>query len=89
MTPLVNFFKMSSKRKTQEVSQMDNFLEIKCLDKEKQRKLLKDIERQIQQKIKDGVFTEREIREIEHMKMRPLPDIQDVQSIFEPLGFDD
>jgi hypothetical protein len=68
---------------------MDNFLEIKCLDKEKQKKILKDIEQRIQQKIKGGVFTEREIREIEQMKLRPLPDIQDVQSTYKPLGFDD
>jgi hypothetical protein len=68
---------------------MDKFLEIKCLDKEKQKKILEDIESRIQQKIKEGIFTEREIREIEHMKLRPLPDIQDVQSVLEPLGFDD
>jgi len=68
---------------------MDNFLEIKCLDKEKQKKILKDIEKRIQQRIKDGVFTEREIREIEQMRLRPLPDIQDVQSTYEPLEFDD
>lgn len=68
---------------------MDNFLEIKCLDKEKQKEILNDIEQRIQQKIKDGIFTEREIREIEQMKLRPLPDIQDVQSTYEPLGFDD
>jgi hypothetical protein len=68
---------------------MDDFLEIKSLDKEKQKKILKDIEQRIKQKIKDGVFTEREIREIEQMKLRPLPDIQDVQSAYEPLGFDD
>jgi hypothetical protein len=80
---------MSSKKKLQEVSRMDNFLEIKCLDKEKQKEILKDIEQRIQQKIKDGVFTRREIREIEQMKLRPLPDIQDVQSTYEPIGFDD
>jgi hypothetical protein len=80
---------MSSKKKSQEVSRMDNFLEIKCLDKEKQKEILKDIEQRIQQKIKDGVFTRREIREIEQMKLRPLPDIQDVQSTYEPIGFDD
>ena len=68
---------------------MDNFLEIKCLDEEEQKKILKDIAKRIQQKIKEGVFTEREIREIEQMKLRPLPDIQDVQSTYQPLGFDD
>ncbi len=68
---------------------MDHFLEIKCLEKEKQKEILKDIEKRIQQKIKDGIFTESEIREIEHMKLRPLPDIQDVQSTYESLEFDD
>jgi hypothetical protein len=68
---------------------MDIFFEIKCLDKEKQNKILKDIEKRIQQKIRDGIFTEREIREIEQMKLRSLPDIQDVQSTYKPLGFDD
>lgn len=68
---------------------MDNFLEIKCLDKEKQKKILEDIEKRIQKKIQDGIFTEREIREIEQVRLRPLPDIQDVQSTYEPIGFDD
>jgi hypothetical protein len=68
---------------------MDNFLEIKCLDKEKQKDILEEIERRIRQKIKDGIFTEREIHEIEQMRLHPLPDIQDVQSTFEPLEFDE
>lgn len=61
------------------------FLEIKCLPKEKQEKIFEEIEKRIQQKIKEGVYTEREVREIEHMKLRPLPDILDVQSVFEKL----
>ena len=64
---------------------MADFLEIKCLGKKEQDKILEEIEKKIEQKIKDGIFTEREVREIEHMKLRPLPDILDVQSIFEKL----
>ena len=30
-----------------------------------------------------GLFTEREIREIEEMPLRPIPDILDVQSVYE------
>ena len=64
---------------------MADFFEIKCLTKEEQKQILKDIENEIQKKIKEGIFTEREIREIEHMKLRPLPDILDVQSVYEKL----
>ena len=64
---------------------MTDFLEIKCLDKKEQEKILKDIEEKIEQKIKDGIFTEREVHEIEHMKLHPLPDILDVQSVYEKL----
>ena len=64
---------------------MADFLEIKCLAKEEQEKILEDIKRKIEQKIKEGILTEREIREIEHMKLRPLPDILDVQSVYEKL----
>ena len=64
---------------------MADFLEIKCLTKEEQKKILEDIEKKIETKMKEGVFTEREVREIEHMQLRPLPDILDVQSIYEKL----
>lgn len=64
---------------------MTEFLEIKCLAKKEQEKILEEIEKKIEQKIKDGILTVREIRDIEHMKLRPLPDILDVQSVFEKL----
>jgi hypothetical protein len=64
---------------------MTDFLEIRCLAKKEQEKILKDIEKKIEQKIKDGIFTKREVHEIEHMKLRPLPDILDVQSVYEKL----
>lgn len=64
---------------------MTEFLEIKCLAKKEQEKILEEIEKKIEQKIKAGILTVREIRDIEHMKLRPLPDILDVQSVFEKL----
>jgi len=64
---------------------MNDFLEIKCLAKKEQEKILEEIEKKIEQKIKDGIFTVREVREIEHMKLRPLPDILDVQSVYAKL----
>lgn len=66
-------------------NKMNAFLEIKCLAKEEQEKILEEIEKKIAQKIKDGVYTEREVREIQYMKLRPLSDILDVQSVFEKL----
>jgi hypothetical protein len=64
---------------------MADFLEIKCLSKKEQEKIVEDIKKKIEQKIKEGIFTEGEVREIEHMKLRPLPDILDVQSVYEKL----
>jgi len=64
---------------------MTDFLVIKCLAKKEQEKILAEIEKKIEQKIKDGMFTVREVHEIEQMKLHPLPDILDVQSVFEKL----
>ena len=62
---------------------MPLFFEIKCLLDDDAQKLAKEIERRIADKIKDGTVSEREIREIEEMRLHPLPDIQDVQSVYE------
>ncbi len=62
---------------------MDKFIEIKCLHKEEEEKILQEIEKTIAQKKKEGVFSEKEIKEIEEMKLRPLLDIQDVQGVYE------
>jgi hypothetical protein len=61
----------------------NDFLEIPSLAPEEREKLLKDIGDAVARKIREGVFTEREIREIEEMRLKPLPDIQDVQSVYE------
>lgn len=62
---------------------MSKFLEAKSLKKEDQEKILQEIEKRIAEKKKEGLFTEREIREIEEMRLHPLLDIQDVQSVYE------
>jgi len=66
---------------------MKNFLEIKCLGKKDQDEIFKEIEKTVEQKKKEGVVTEKEIREIEEMTLRLFPDIQDVQSVYEDFLF--
>jgi hypothetical protein len=62
---------------------MPDFLEIKSLSKQAQKNILEEIEKRIEEKKKAGLLTERESREIEEMKLHPLPDIQDVQHVYE------
>lgn len=62
---------------------MSDFLEIKSLSKPAQKKILEEIEKRIAEKKKAGLLTERDIREIEEMRLHPLPDIQDVQNVYE------
>ena len=61
---------------------MTEFLEIKCLDKKSVEKIMKEIEKSIESKMKEGILREKEIREIEEMRLHPLPDILDVQSVY-------
>jgi hypothetical protein len=62
---------------------MSDFLEIKSLSKAAQKKILEEVEKRIAEKKKAGLLTERDIREIEEMRLYPLPDIQDVQNVYE------
>lgn len=62
---------------------MSRFLEAPSLGDEAARALEETVEARIAARLEDGAFTEREIREIEEMRLRPLPDIQDVQSVYE------
>jgi hypothetical protein len=64
---------------------MTEFIEIKCLTKEEQERIEEEIDKNIAQKMKEGTFTHREVREIEQMRLRPLPDILDVQSVYAKL----
>ncbi len=66
---------------------MNNFLEIKSMKKKDQEKIIKEIEKAVALKKKEGVVTEKEIREIEEMTLRLFPDIQDVQSVYEDFLF--
>jgi transcription initiation factor TFIID subunit TAF12 len=62
---------------------MGKFFEIACLTEAEQERIWQEVERRIEEKKKNGLLTEREVLEIEAMKLRPLPDIQDVQSVYE------
>jgi len=66
---------------------MQNFLEIKSMRKEDQEKIIKEIKKAVELKKKEGIVTEKEIREIEEMTLRLFPDIQDVQSVYEDFLF--
>lgn len=57
------------------------------MGKKDQEKILKEIEKTIDLKKKEGVVTEKEIREIEEMTLRLFPDVQDVQSVYEDFLF--
>ena len=62
---------------------MNSFLEIGSLSPEEQDALVRSIEDAIAGKKKDGLFTDRDVREIEEMRLKPLSDIEDVQSVYE------
>lgn len=66
---------------------MQKFLEIKSMGKKDQEKILEEIEKTIDLKKKEGVVTDKEIREIKEMTLRLFPDIQDVQSVYEDFLF--
>jgi hypothetical protein len=67
---------------------MTAFFEAARLTPEDKEKLALEIETRIASRLKDGTLTEREVREIEEMRLRPLPDIQDVQIVYENHLFD-
>jgi hypothetical protein len=62
---------------------MPEFFEAKSLTPDEQKRLADEVDRKIQEKLKDGTLTERDVREIEEMRLKPLPDIQDVQNVYE------
>lgn len=62
---------------------MSAFLSVPCLGKDEEAALERDIEARVEARKKAGLLTDREIREIEEMRLHPLPDIQDVQSVYE------
>jgi hypothetical protein len=62
---------------------MTDFLKIPSLGDDEVERLEREIEARIAARIKDGLLAEREVREIEEMRLRILPDLQDVQSVYE------
>jgi hypothetical protein len=62
---------------------MKDFLEIACLPPDEVSGLEAEIERKIAEKKAEGLLAERDIREIEDMPLRPIPDLLDVQSVYE------
>jgi len=66
---------------------MSEFFEIKGMDKKDKKKIIEEIEKRILQKKKEGILTDKELREIEGMRLRPPADILDVQSVYEDFLF--
>lgn len=62
---------------------MNKFLDIGCLTPEEGDALVRAIEDTIAEKKKNGLFTDKDVREIKEMRLKPLSDIQDVQSVYE------
>ncbi|OQX55926.1 MAG: hypothetical protein B5M54_00470 [Candidatus Aminicenantes bacterium 4484_214] len=67
----------------------EKFIEIKCLSAEEQEALAAEIKKRIKAKLQQGLLTEREVEEIQHLQLEPLPDIQDVQSVYEDFMYQD
>lgn len=62
---------------------MSDFLTIKCLGEAETAKIEAEIEARIAARKKEGLLTDREVEEIEDMRLRPLPDILDVKVVYE------
>lgn len=62
---------------------MAKFFEAESLTEEERKKLEQEVERRIAERIKAGLLTPREIKEIEEMRLKPLPDTQDVRDVYE------
>ncbi len=66
---------------------MAEFLKIASLSDAEVDKLEEDIRAAIAEKKARGLLTDRDVEEIIEMRLRPLPDIQDVQSVYENFLF--
>jgi hypothetical protein len=66
---------------------MPEFLKIPSLSDAEVDRLEDDIRRAIADKKAAGLLTDRDVDEIIDMRLRPLSDIQDVQSVYENLLF--
>ena len=66
---------------------MAEFLKIPSLSDAEVDGLEAEIRRRIEDKKALGLLTDRDVEEIVAVTLRPLPDIQDVQSVYENLLF--
>jgi len=64
-----------------------DFLEIRALGREENRKLIQEIESKLAEKKKKGVFTDKDIREIQETELEPNLDIKDVMGVWEDMMF--
>lgn len=67
---------------------MNDLLSIKSLEADEEKRILEEIKATIEKKKKDGLFTEKDIKDISAMRLRPLPDLLDVQGVYSPLDLD-
>ena len=61
---------------------MADEIRIDALGPEETARVLRAIEDKIAERKREGLLTDRDVREIEEMRLRPLPDILDVQSVY-------
>ncbi len=64
-----------------------DFLEIRSLTQEENKKLIQEIEKKLAEKKRKGVISEKEIREIQEMKLEPNLGIKDVMGVWEDMMF--
>jgi hypothetical protein len=62
---------------------MSEFLKIAGLSEAEVEKIEADIRAAIADKKARGLLTDKDVEEIIEMRLKPLPDIQDVQSVYE------
>ena len=66
---------------------MAEWLTIKSLEDAEVDRLEEDIRKRIAEKKALGLLSDRDVEEMVDMPLRPLPDIQDVQNIYENMLF--
>jgi len=64
-----------------------DFLEIRSLSPGENKKLIQEIEKRLSEKKNKKIFSDKEIKEIEDMKLEPNLDIKDVMGVWEDMMF--
>ncbi|MDD8027681.1 MAG: hypothetical protein PHI34_14360 [Acidobacteriota bacterium] len=67
---------------------MSEWLSIPSLGEEETLRLEEEVRRRIAEKKARGLLTDRDVEEIVEMRLKPLPDLQDVQNVYENMLFD-